>query len=245
MSKTKPDVDGATPAAKKAKNATTKPGFSFTDTELKILANFASINPSMIITPAGFEVINNSKSVIGFYKFETPYTYEQFGLYETPEFLTALSAIDQPAIEVKDKFVQISGKADKLKYYTTAQELLPKVPNVSEKFAKVTLALEFSLSADKLAILNKMANILKAKFIFFETDGDAVRVTVADELESSANSYNILITDGIKQNELANPVKIALADFKLMPGDYEIKLAEKISRWESMTGVEYYVGVAV
>lgn len=229
----------------KATKEKTAVGYSFNDKTLKVLANFASINPSLIVYGDKLAVINNSKSVIGEYKFDEPFDFESFGLYECGEFLQAYQAFDKPSFTVDDKYVLISGAVDKLKYYTTAQELIPKVPNVSDKFEKVDCDLVFSLSADKLALLNKMAGIIKSKFIFFETDGDAIRLTVGDELESSANTYNIAISDGIQTNKLDQPVKIALSDFKILPGDYEIKISSKISKFSSTFGVEYYIGTSV
>ena len=51
--------------------------FQFNEKETNILKNFAAINPSMIVEPTGLKVINNSKSVIGFYEFEQSYDFER------------------------------------------------------------------------------------------------------------------------------------------------------------------------
>ena len=109
--------------------------FSFDDKTIKVLANFAAINPSMIIQPDKLSVINTTNSCIGFYPFATSYDFEEFGLYEAPEFLSAIGVFDtSPNIEVNDKYLMISGKNDKLKYFTTAKNLLPNVPDVGAKF---------------------------------------------------------------------------------------------------------------
>ncbi len=218
--------------------------FQFNEKETGVLQNFAGINPSMIVDSKGFKVINNAKSVIGFYSFEKPYDFEDFGLYETNEFLTILKALESPEIEVSDKYLSISTGKDKVKYFTTAQNLLPKVPDVSKKFSDVECEMVFSLSADKLNLLLKMAGILKSKFLFFETDKKKIRITAGDELESSGNNFEVVIEEGITSNKLTEPVKIILADFKIMPGEYKVQLSTKISKWECVNGVDYYVGVA-
>jgi len=218
--------------------------FMYTESEINCLKNFSTINTSMILEPDGFKVINNSKSVIGFCKFETPYEYEPFGIYETSEFLTALGAMDKPQVEVNAKYLNIVDGDASLKYFTTAKDLLPTVPDVGKKFDALECELEFTITADKLAFLLKMATILKSKYIFFESDKKKIRLTAGDELNSSSNNYEVTIEEGIKSNSLTAPVKVVLADFKIMPGAYTVKLSTKISKWSNTNGIDYFIGVA-
>lgn len=215
--------------------------FNYTEAEINVLKNFATINPSMILDPTGFKVINTSKSVIGNYSFAKPYDFEEYGIYEATDFLAALGAMDNPQIEVKDKYIVIVDGTSKLKYFTTAKDLLPVVPDVGKKFDTLEPELDFSITSDKLAALLKMAGILKSKYIFFESDKKKIRITAGDELESSNNNYEVIIESGIKANKLSSPVKIILADFKILPGEYKVQLHPKISKWENMTGVTYFV----
>lgn len=220
-------------------------GFMYSDSEINVLKSFSQINASMILNPGEFSVINNSKSVIGEYKFEKEYDYESFGIYEASEFLTALGAMDKPVIEVDAKSLTIIDGEAKLKYFTTAKDLLPAVPDVGKKFATLDCELDFTISADKLAFLLKMATILKSKYLFFETEKKKIRITAGDELtNSSSNNYAVDISEGIKANKLDGAIKIVLADFKIMPGAYEVKLSSKISRWTGTNGVVYYIGTA-
>lgn len=220
--------------------------FSFDDKTMKVLANFSAINPSMIIQPDKLSVINNTNSCIGLYPFAKGFDFEEFGLYEAPEFLSALSVFDTPPnIEVKDKYLSISSKDNKLKYFTTAKNLLPTVPDIESKFSKVQCGLEFTLSADKLALINKISSILKSKYIFFETQKKKILITIANELESSNNSYELFIEDDITTNELSEPVKIELNDFKILPGEYKIALSTKISKWANLNGATYYLACSI
>lgn len=214
---------------------------------VKIMANFASINASMVIEPDKLSVINNQSSVVAHYTFPTPFTFNPFGFYDTPDALGIINAMSKPEIEVKEKFINIIGSNDdKVRYFTTASDLLPKVPDLEPKMSKVDWSLEFSLPADKLAILTKMAGILKSKFIFFETDEKRIRITLGNALESSGNNYELFITDGIKLNNLPDDtnVKIPMIDFKVLPGEYEVKISKRPSRWENLNGVVYYISSA-
>lgn len=223
--------------------------FNFEETQLKVLANFATINPQMLIEPDKFSVISPSKSVLANYKFTTPFNFESFGLYNTSDFLSVLSAMKKAQIDVKDKLLYITSDSDKLTYYTSAKELVPKVPDTDSVFNSLIYDIDISLPADRLAIALKMSPLLKAEYMFFETDNKRVKITIGSELESSQNSFEILVEDGIKINQLSEPVRIALADFKVLPGEYKVGIAKKevkgkfkyFSRWENLNGVTYFI----
>jgi hypothetical protein len=156
-------------------------------------------------------------------------------------------AMQKPTIEVHDKYINIVGtNNDKVKYYTTASELLPKVPDFESKIKTVDWALKFQLTADKLAVIFKMVSTMKSKskYLFFETDGKAIRLTIGNELESSGNNYDIVITDGITANKATKVIKIPLVDFKILEGEYEVRVDERITVWTNLSGVEYYISTA-
>lgn len=221
--------------------------FTFKDTEIAVLKNLSSINPSMVIEPTRFSVINESKSVVSYYQFDDSYDYEEFGIYEVPEFLSVLATLKNPTIEPKEKYLIIGDTNSKFKYFTTSKDLLPKVFDVKSKFAKVKCPIEFDISSEKLQLIYKTANILKADYVFVQSDEKKVRLTVANELNSSSSSFEITIEDGIKTNELADKViKIPICDMKLYQGDYTVQIAEKISCWKNIMGnLEYYIGTNV
>jgi hypothetical protein len=225
---------------------TQMPNFIPDEKTIKIMKNFADINPSMLIEPDKIAVINNAKSVVARYTFDTPFDFAPFGLYNTVDALGFISALGKPTIEIKDTYINIIGiNGDKVKYFTQAENLLTKVPLIEDKFIKVPLELDFILTADKLAIIDKMADLLKAKYIFFETEGKQIRITVGDEItDSSINNYDICIDDNIKVNSAQSIIKILITDFKILPGEYEIKINPKITKWANLNGVIYYISTA-
>ncbi len=223
--------------------------FSFDEKTLKILSNFASIHSSMVIQKDKLSVVNNSNSCIGLYNFPEPYDFNEFGLYDTQEFLSAISVFETfPEINVKDNYLDISSKENKLKYFTTAKELIPKVIDLEDQFNKLDPDLVFNLSADKLALINKISSIIKSKYVFFESRKKKILITVCNELESSNNSYELYIDD-IEVNNLEKPVKIELDNFKMLPGEYKIEMKVKnskmMSRWSNLNGVKYFIAGSI
>jgi hypothetical protein len=217
----------------------------FKDQEINVLKNFATINPSMIIFNDGFKVINNSKSCLGFYKFQEAYDFAQYGVYDVPKLLTTIGMFKAPEIDVKDKYLLITEEDFSVRYLSTVQDILPVVPDVASKFAKVDLSMEFDISADKLNILFKAASVMKCENMFFESEKGKIRITVSDKLEPSNDSFNVTIDTGIKTNNLAAPIKIPVAELNLFPGDYSVKISDKITRWDNFIGtLHYFIGVS-
>lgn len=223
---------------------------------ITVLKNFASINQSVLIKTTDAVVRNNSKSCIAIYRFKEPLDLNgvlELGIYDTGDFLGIMSAYKNPEIETNDKFVTISEGKSKVKYFTTAADMVPSVPydcengkyNIEKKFASVACELEFIIPQEKINILLKMATLLRSEFLFFESVDGAVRITVADELESSNNTWEMTLEENIIQSQLASPVKMNLQEFKILPSDYTVKLSSVgISFWKSNLGVDYYIGLS-
>jgi hypothetical protein len=214
----------------------------FTDLEMKILDNFSDINSELFISPTKIEIINVPRSVVATYEFDTPHSFEGFGVYSLPDFLSVLKVMDKPEFDPKDGYLDIvDAKNSRLKYKTQAESLLPVIMDMKSEFALLDEKMKFSLSADRLAVINKMANILKSAFIFFETKGKKIQITVGDELENSLNNFQFDIEDGIKLNQADNPIKIPIADFKVQAGEYEIVACEEAIKFTNLNNVVYYI----
>lgn len=215
---------------------------------IKIMKNFASINPSMAITPEKLEVINNAKSIVARYIFDPPYDFEPFGLYDTMDTLAFMGALGKSEIEVKDKYINIIGtNNDKVTYNTIAPSLAPKVPLLEDKFVNIPLEFDFLLTADKLAIIENVIKIARPKYMFFETDSKRIRLTVGDDIlpDSSEKNYDICITDNISVNCCANIIKIPITDLLILSGEYEIKINNRIAKWSNLNGVTYYISTSI
>lgn len=222
---------------------------------INLLKNFSVINPSVLIKSTETVVRNNSKSCIGIYRYkdELPLgDVTEIGLYDTGDFLSIYSAYKQPEFEVNEKYITISEGKSKVKYFTTAKSMIPEVPfdektgkyKIEGKFAKVTPEADFVIPQEKINILMKMATLLRSEYLFFESVDGVIRITVANELESSDNTWEMTIEDDIKKSELPFPVRIVLAEFKVIPADYRVEIAsDGITKWSSNVGVDYYIGL--
>lgn len=234
--------------------------FKFKPEELAILKNFATINPSMVIAPHGLYSRTPAGNLVGIHRFSEPYNFERFGIYEIPAFLSIINAFKgEVEIEVKDKFVEIGDEKSKVRFSTTVIELSqylqmvkgevidPYVPElgkyrIENNFEKVECQLEFVLTQEHLTMLMKMSSLINnATYIFFETIGENIKLTVGEKLESSFDTWQLTINEGITTNKLTNPLAIKISSLKVIPTEYKLKISSAgISKWESEF-VDYYI----
>jgi len=226
--------------------------FKFSESQIQVLKNFASIFPSLAIYPDKTEVINGVGTVIGTYKFDQPLPIKNpFGILDLNRFLSVLAFYKTPSIRIEEKWVTVSDEASSVKYYTTPLYLIPKVVvqqvytplDIINKLNDIGSELEFVFTAEKLTTLLKIASIMKPKFLYIETYENAIKITIGDSIDSSDNTWNTLITDGIKRNELKNPMKFELSELKVMVLDYDVRISSKnMSQWSNSFGVNYFIG---
>lgn len=221
--------------------------FKFSQQETDILKNFCTINPQIIIQPNRLQVKNSATTIIAIHDLVAPYDIDtSFGIYDMPNLLSVLSVYKSPSITLSEDAIRLLIKEGKCSnnYKTHAKELIDAVPDARKKFATLDITLDFVFPQEKLVMLKKMADLQKSAFIFFESIEGAIRVTVGDELESSDNTWEVILVDNIVINELSKVVKTNVADLKLIMCDYHVQIAEYgMSKWESSVGVEYYIGL--
>lgn len=221
----------------------------FTDFEIKVMKNFGVYNPSILIEPTGIKVQSTTKSVIAHYPFEASYSFDSFGVYDINNLLSIFSALNSE-FEVTDKLLKITNGKETVNYSTQAPILIGNIPDVENLLKPFEIKMELCMPADKLAIISKMAGILKSKFIFFETEGKNIKITVGDDLDSSINNMEQIIEDNIYCNSLTEPVKININDFNIFQGEYKIKIfhngktgekSKYMFKWENLNNVVYYI----
>jgi len=229
--------------------------FAYKDTELKVLKNFAAINPNMIVLPDKFAVVNGmKKSVVGYYAFEETYDYEPYGIFDLDEFLTTISSMTEYKLNVcaDDNYVEIHDVRNGLKavYNTSPLDMLPEVKDLTSKFSKTHIDLEFVFTAEKLAILRKVTSVLKLERIYLESIDDGIRILAANKsLKNMTNPTELMLTgEHVVKNELGENVilYINLDELHLLEGDYQVKVSSKgISHWyNEFLKIDYFIGVS-
>jgi hypothetical protein len=229
--------------------------FKLNEKTLAVLKNFAQINSQLCIESTKIEVVNSTYSVIGSYTFDEPLPItKEIGIYDINDLLAILSVYKQPTITENTKNIVISGDSSKTTIWTHVKDMMPKVliqqkytpTDIKERLDQMGCELEFVLPAEKFNVLMKLSSLLKAEWMFFETAEGKIRITVGNALESSDNISEVLIDVDIKSNSLTGAMKCSMAELRLMPSDYSVKISSKgMTHWTNAIGVEYFIGCTV
>jgi hypothetical protein len=180
-----------------------------------------------------------------------------FSVHDLNELLAILNFYKNPAnttITVENKWLRISDGNSEVKYCTTPPHLIPKVlvkgkfttTDIKNKLDQCNCELDFDLTSENLSMLLKMSSLIKAKYLFFETVEEGIRVTIGESLQSSDNSWQVLVKENIRANKLEKPMVFDIGELKLLVLDYKIRIsALNMSEWVNTFGVTYYVGCSV
>jgi len=236
--------------------------FQFSSTDVSILQNFSTVHQNVILDKDKFYVRSNADSLVAIYRPKETFEFERFGIYEISSLLSIHKAYKTPFIEVQDKFLTVSEGNSKVRYGLSPIEMLKYFQvvkgntidpfdqasgryRIENNFDKATSELDFVFSAEKLAMLLKMANILPAKFVFFETTPDTIRVTAGNELEGNTNNWELEIkSEDITKNELPKVMAVKVEELKLINDDFRVQVCSQgITKWEAANvDLKYFIG---
>lgn len=215
-----------------------------TDNVTSVLRNFADINKNMVVEKGNtLATISESKTILGLAKLDEEFP-QDFGIYDTLDFLNSVGLIENPTLNFDEKFVTIQGSGNKLKYFFADAELLDSTPpdGSLEKMAKVFTGddLVVNLSESNYLQLKRAAATLKvSRLTITNTDGSIV-ATVSDPGNSTANSYSLTLKDYDGPDFIHS---IDMNNIKILRGDYEVTISDKgLSRFQNTErDILYYV----
>lgn len=186
---------------------------------ISVLKNFASINSGIVLKPGKFQrTMSIDKCVLAEVTLEEeiPTT---FGIYDLPQFLGNLSALDHPEIDIQDNVAKIKDGVVNMNYFSCSPNLIATPPekNLEMKNADVT----FKLTNDMLQKLLRLASM-----------NDLSNLTVVGK------NGKLLIKAHERANDTSNSATIELGDYegadfeksfktenlKMLPNDYEVSL---------------------
>lgn len=202
-----------------------------------LFKNFAGINSNLLLKAGNqLSTISAQKNVMS--DVTVAETFPDFGIYDLNEFLGAMSLFEDPDLEFSDKHVTISEGGNSIKYFAADASVLT-APQKSITFPESDI--DFTLTANMLAMILKTASVLRAADVAIVGDGSTMRIQVGDKKNATGNSYsaNLGTTDKTFQ------VNLKVENLKMLMGDYQVSISsKKISRFTAVSSdLVYYVAV--
>ena len=204
---------------------------------ISIIKNFASINQNILIKKGNVLTTRTvAKNLFASATVDTEFDQE-FGIYNSSQFLGVLSLFSDPELTFTDKAVTISQGKNKVQYLFAS----PDVLDYPEKAINMPpVDAEFELTEENLKSLLKAGAVLSSTDLKISGDGSVITCTTLDPKNPSANTFSVEVGETTRTFSAF----IKLETLKLISGSYKVSMsAKKITKFAN-TGIAYELFVA-
>lgn len=206
---------------------------------IAILKNFAQINQSIQFEAGNtIRTISPSKSTVAIADISEEIPSDA-AIYDLSQFLSVLSAFNEPEIEFGEKeFVIKEGKKKTTYSYVDPSMILtPKKKTV--EFPATDVAVD--LPAKTVEDILKQAGVLGLPDIAFVGDGEKCFIQAMDAEGSTNNVYK----EELGETSDTFRAVITASNLKIVPQSYKVEVSKLgISKFEGENGIVYYVAVS-
>lgn len=200
---------------------------------LEILANFAQINPSIIIQEGNIlRTINMSKSCVGRAEVADEFPQE-FAIYNLNEFLTMIKDLfggSPDDIDFGDEYMTFVQGQTKARYRYTDKSV---VFGIEKDLNLPDSVMDFKLTSDLMSKIIKSKTIMGLEFmVVYVRDGKLYLAAASDQKgkSTSADKDNELtICLGDYSGEITDEYRMSVKidNLKMIPGDYDVSVHMK------------------
>ena len=211
------------------------------DDTLKVLQNFASVNPNLVLKPGQkVKTISEAKNILAIAEITEDFPTE-FGVYDLNEFLSVHGLIENAALSFDDKSLTMASGDQKIKYYFAETDILTQpTKDITMPDAEVGI----NLTEQVLDQIKKAASVLGHMELLLSGTNGLITASVLDIKDATANTFDIVVDKDNSCKEQFNFV-VNIPNLKLLPGDYFVSISSKlISNWQNTNyPVEYFIAL--
>ena len=205
---------------------------------VEVLQNFSSINNSLLFKEGTMlRTVSPQKTVLAEVQVGDEFS-QDFGIYDLGQFLSALSLIEDPDLDLGDNGMTISdGNGTSLDYRYADPSMIVTPPEKALTLPDVNA--KFTLSDDVLRDVLQAARVLGVPDIIIKSDDGTITISAGDSKNSSMNSYSKKV--GTTKDEFTHVFKVD--NMKMMVLEYNVEISSKgISKFSTADGrVTYFV----
>ena len=200
---------------------------------IDILKNFSSINSNLHIVQGKNQVIvSGPKNIMCEVEFEEDFPAE-FALWDLSKFLGTLSLFDDPELEFLDKKMIISNGPTNVVFHY-AEPKLVKGCRPETDFKMPESVIDFEISNREFVEIQRASSVLGLPDLCVTNNDSGIDIIALDKNDPTSNSYSIRVSEDAPNATFKMYLKAEY--LKLLPGDYEVSIAEKgISQFRHKT----------
>ena len=204
---------------------------NITNDTLKVLKNFATINPNIVIKPGGqLKTISEAKNIMAIADGTDDFPTE-FGIYDLNEFLSVSNLVQDPNFDFQDKNVKITSGGNTVTYFFSEPEILT---SPSKEITMPDTEVGISITQEVLSQVRKAAAVLGHTEMSIKGSGGKVTLSVVDSSDATANSFDIELNDNNDCTEEFNFI-VNINNLKLIEGDYFVNISSHnghVHQWQ-------------
>lgn len=204
---------------------------------LQVLKSFSTINKNIMFKPGNkIRTISDTKSVLATATVGQEFD-KSFAIYDLSRFLGTLSLFNEPELDVKDSYVEISEGNNKFNYALTDPSLIIVAPDkeISLPDPEVTCV----ISEEVLARVMKALAVSQLPEIAIIGKDGQIFIQAVDTRGTTNDSFSV----AVGQTNAKFRMVFRSSCMKLIPGNYEVSISSRgLSHWKG-ANVEYWIAV--
>lgn len=187
---------------------------------LDVLKNYASINTNILVREGNtLATISTGKNI--FSRATVSETFDrEFAIYDLNSLLSLLTLMEDTDVEFGEDSITISKDRSEFEYYYADPSIVVSAP---DKTIEVDDFYSFTVTADDVNMIMKAAAIVSAPMLSVVAKDGQVTLSVGDPSTPRSNTFRNIIGETDKQFDC----RLAIENFKIIPGDYKVTLSQK------------------
>ena len=187
---------------------------------LDTLKNFATINTNILVREGNtLSTISTGKNI--FARAEIKETFpREFAVYDLNSLLSLLTVMEDTDVDFGDESLKVTKGSSVFEYFYADPNIIVSAP---DKSIEVDNFFQFDLTKEDIDMILKAAAITAAPMLSVIGDGTQVVITVGDPATPKSNSFRQVIGQTDKKFD----ARLAVENFKVIPGSYSVILSEK------------------
>ncbi len=199
-----------------------------TEQTLKVLNNYAAINPNIVIKQGNvLSTVSGAKNIMASSTVDTTFPSD-FGIYDLNEFLNAIDMIDNPEFLYEDGnksvVIRSEDKTRSIKYFFSKPEILV---SPSKLLDMPECELEFELAESDINNIKRAASTFRSDTLVITPDNGELVLSVKDIEDKTSNSYSIRVSPS-KYPEKDFRFVFQISNFKFISGDLDVRISSKL-----------------
>jgi len=152
--------------------------------------------------------------------------------------LALLTLMEDTEVEFGEGSITISKDRSQFEYYYADPSIVVAAP---DKTIEVDNHYNFNLSSQDVQMVMKAAAIVSAPMLSVVSKGGQVTLSVGDPSTPRSNTFRNVIGDCDKEFDC----RLAIENFKIIPGDYEVTLSQKKFMYlkNKNTDIQYWLAL--